>query len=114
MEGFLYHWHRYNECLATTDTNIIQLDAVFANRSEDDDIYPLMTAEIADAKKADATLKHHFNCNALAKDWKSSSLRAPCVSAKKVGWLSLSHSSNVQSCGITTRFSALGTLISKR
>ena len=62
---FSNHWHCYNKCHATTDTNIIQLDAVFANYSEDDEIYPLTTAKIADAQKADALLKHLFKRNAV-------------------------------------------------
>ncbi len=41
---FSKHWRQYNECHATTGTNDVQMNAVFANRSEDEDIYPLTTA----------------------------------------------------------------------
>jgi hypothetical protein len=41
------------------------MNTVFANHSEDDGIYPLTTAEVADAQKVDATLKHLFKCNAV-------------------------------------------------
>ena len=41
------------------------MEYVFANRSEDDDIYPLTTKEIADAQKVDATLKHAFKRNTV-------------------------------------------------
>ncbi len=37
----------------------------FANRSDEDKIYPLTTAEIAAAQRADASLKHLFKCNAV-------------------------------------------------
>ena len=51
---FSKHWRHYNECHATTNTNDIQLDAVFAYHSEEEEIYP-PTAETAEAQKADAT-----------------------------------------------------------
>jgi hypothetical protein len=38
---------------------------VFANCSKEDKIYPLTTAEIAEAQQANATLKHLFKCNAV-------------------------------------------------
>jgi hypothetical protein len=38
---------------------------VFANLSEDDEIYPLATNEIAEAQRADATYKHLFKRNAV-------------------------------------------------
>ena len=42
------------------------MDAVFANRSEEEEIYPLTTVEIAEAQKADATYKHLFKRNAVS------------------------------------------------
>jgi hypothetical protein len=45
----------------TTD---ILMDAVFANRSEEEEIYPLTTVEIAEAQRADATYNHLFKRNA--------------------------------------------------
>jgi hypothetical protein len=38
---------------------------VFANRSEEDEIYPLTTVKIAAAQRADASLKHLFKHNAV-------------------------------------------------
>jgi hypothetical protein len=38
---------------------------VFANRSKEEEIFPLTTPEIADAQKADVELKHCFRCNAV-------------------------------------------------
>jgi hypothetical protein len=41
------------------------MNEVFANRSDEDKIYPLTKAEIAAAQLADASLKHLFKCNAV-------------------------------------------------
>ena len=38
---------------------------VFANRSEEDEIYPLTTVEIAEAQRADAACMHLFKRNAV-------------------------------------------------
>jgi hypothetical protein len=48
---------------------------VFANHSEEEEIFPLTTPEIAEAQKADVKLKHCFRHKAVPeKDWKSDSL----------------------------------------
>jgi hypothetical protein len=41
------------------------MNEVFANCSEEDEIYPLSTVEIAAAQWANASLKHHFKRNAV-------------------------------------------------
>ena len=62
------------------------MDAVFANRSEEDEIYPLTTVEIAIAQRADATYKHLFKRNAVIdQGMETNSLRTHYVSAKMVG-----------------------------
>jgi hypothetical protein len=50
---------------ATASTNAPNLSAVFANCSKEDDIYPLTTVEIAEAQRADASIKHLFKRNAV-------------------------------------------------
>ncbi len=45
--------------------NVIHLNNAFANCSEEDEIYPLIVKEIAEAPQADAKLKHLFKCNAV-------------------------------------------------
>ncbi len=58
-------WSCYNEAQEDSDeTNIIQLNEVFANHSEDNEIYPLTVTEIVDAQKADTKLKDYFKPNA--------------------------------------------------
>jgi hypothetical protein len=49
----------------TANTNAPNLNAVFANHSEDDDIYPLTTVEIAEAQQADVSIEHLFKHNAV-------------------------------------------------
>jgi hypothetical protein len=41
------------------------LNEVFANCSEEEEIFLLTTPEIAEAQKADVKLKHCFRCNAV-------------------------------------------------
>ncbi len=41
------------------------MNEVFANCSEEDEIYPLTTEEIAEAQRADASLNHLFKQNAV-------------------------------------------------
>ncbi len=41
------------------------MNQVFANRSEEDEIYPLKVKEIVEAQKADTKLKHFFKSNAV-------------------------------------------------
>ena len=42
-----------------------QMNQVFANRSEEEEIYPLTVKEIVAAQKADPVLKHYFKRNAV-------------------------------------------------
>jgi hypothetical protein len=46
-------------------TNTIQMNQVFANRSEEDEMYLLIMKEIVEAQKADTKLKHFFKSNAV-------------------------------------------------
>jgi hypothetical protein len=55
----------YNEAQEDSDeTNITQLNEVFANHSEDNEIYPLTITEIVDTQKANNRLKEFFKPNA--------------------------------------------------
>jgi hypothetical protein len=91
------------------------MDEVFANCSEENEIYLLTTVEIAAAQQANASLKHLVKRNAVIdQGWRSNSLRTQLVSANMVGWSSPSHSKCVQLNGITTTYSTLDTHVSKR
>ena len=45
--------------------NPIEMNQVFANRSEDEEIYPLTVKEIVEAQKADPILTHFLKSNAV-------------------------------------------------
>jgi hypothetical protein len=47
------------------ETNMIQMNQVFANCSEEDEIYPLTVKAIVEAQKANTKLKHLFKSNAV-------------------------------------------------
>jgi hypothetical protein len=47
------------------ETNTIQMNQVFANHSEEDEIYPLTVKENVEAQKANTKLKHLFKSNAV-------------------------------------------------
>ena len=54
-------WSDYNETQDLDETNTIEMNHVFANHSEEEEIFPLMVKEIVAAQKADPILKHCFN-----------------------------------------------------
>ncbi len=55
-------WHCYNENNPGNETQECNLNKVFANRSKEEEIFPLTTPEIAEAQKANSKLKHCFRC----------------------------------------------------
>ena len=59
-KGFTALWHSYNEKNPCTHGQVCNLNHVFANRSNKDEIYPITAQEVADAQRVDATLKHCF------------------------------------------------------
>jgi hypothetical protein len=66
MEGFLKTLALfYNKNNSGNETQECNLNKVFANRSKEEEIFPLTTPEIAEAQKADVKLKHCFRRNAL-------------------------------------------------
>jgi hypothetical protein len=64
-KSFVHHWRGYNEASTPTQAHCFHMIEVFANRSDEDEIYPLTTAEIVAAQRADASLKHLFKRNAV-------------------------------------------------
>jgi hypothetical protein len=62
---FSKFWSCYNETQDQDKINPIEMNQVFANRSEEEEIYPLTVKEIVAAQKADPVLKHYFKCNAV-------------------------------------------------
>ncbi len=64
-KSFAHHWQSYNESSMQTEAYCFHMNVVFANFSKEDGIYPLTTEEIAEAQRADASLKHLFKRNAV-------------------------------------------------
>jgi hypothetical protein len=62
---FSKFWSRFNKTQHQVETNTIQMNQVFPNCFEEDEIYSLTVKEIVEAQKADATLKHFFKRNAV-------------------------------------------------
>jgi hypothetical protein len=59
-------WSCYNEKQGdTNESKTIQLNQCFANHNEEDKINPLIVKEIVEAQRANNTLKHFFNSNAV-------------------------------------------------
>ena len=56
-------WRCYNENNPNNESQECNLNEVFANHSEEEEIFPPTTPEIAEAQKADSKLKHCFRCN---------------------------------------------------
>jgi hypothetical protein len=62
-KGFAALWCSYNEKNPGTHGQDCNLNYVFANRSKEEEIYPLTAQEVADAQWVDATIKHCFKSN---------------------------------------------------
>ncbi len=90
----------------------ILLNQCFANRKEEDKIYPLTVKQIVEAQEADSTLKQYFKSNAVLDNGLELILieNIRCIAIKKFG----SPYKVAQLCGITTIFNTLGMPVSKR
>ncbi len=62
---FSKFWSCYNETQDQDEINPIEMNQVFANCSEEEEIYPLTVKEIVEAQKADPILTHFFKSNAV-------------------------------------------------
>jgi hypothetical protein len=62
---FSKFWSCYNETQDHNEINPIEMNQVFANRSEEEEKYPLTVKEIVAAQKADPVFKHYFKRNAV-------------------------------------------------
>ncbi len=60
-KSFAHNWRSYNETSTPTQAHCFHMNEVFAHQSDEDEIYPLTTAEITAAQRANASLKHLFN-----------------------------------------------------
>ncbi len=74
------------------------MNEVFANRSDEDEIYPLITEEIAAAQQANASLKHLFKCNAVVDQGLEIKLIENMTCVCKDGWLVIPKPLQVCAC----------------
>jgi hypothetical protein len=88
LKSFAHHWHSYNETSTPTQAYCFHMNEVFANRSDEDKIYPLPTEEIAEVQRADASLKHLlFKRNAVIDQGLEIKLIENKTCVYKDGWL---------------------------
>jgi hypothetical protein len=74
------------------------MNKVFANCSDKDEIYPLITVEITEAQRADASLKHLFKHNAVIDQELEIKLIENTTCVCKDGWLVIPKS--LQVCAV--------------
>ncbi len=86
-KSFLHHWQSYNERNTQTQPLCVPMNKVFANCSKEDKISPLTTADIAQALRTNATLKHLFKCNAVFDIGLEIKLIVNTFCVWKYGWL---------------------------
>jgi hypothetical protein len=86
-KSFAYHWQCYHEDSMPMQAHCFHMNEVFANRSDEDEIYPLTTAEIAAAQRADTPLKHLFKRNAVIDQGLEIKLIENTICVCKDGWL---------------------------
>jgi hypothetical protein len=91
------------------------MNEVFMNRSDEDEIYPLTTEEIAAAQRANVSQKHLFKRNAVTDQGLEIKLTAKTTCACKDGRLVIPKPLQVRAVSdITTTYSNLDTHVSKR
>jgi hypothetical protein len=86
-KSFAHYWCSYNETSTPTQAYCFHMNKVFANCSDEDEIYPLTTVEIAEAQRADASLKHLFKRNAVIDQGLEIKLIENTTCVCKDGWL---------------------------
>ncbi len=114
-KSFMHYWCSYNETSTPKQAYCFHMNEVIVNCSDEDEIYPLKTEEIAEAQRADAYLKHLFKRNAVIDQGLEIKLIENTTCVCKDGWLVIPKLLQVvQSNGITTTYSTLGTHVLKR
>ncbi len=86
-KSFAHHRRSYNEGSTPMQAHRFLMNEVFVNRSDEEEIYPLTTVEIAAAQRADASLKHIFKRNAVIDQGLEIKLIENTTFVCKDGWL---------------------------
>jgi hypothetical protein len=88
-KSFVHHWGSYKKSSVPTKAYCFHMNEVFVDCSEDDKIYPLTTAKIAEVQRADASLKHLFKHNAVIDQGLEIKLIENTTCVFKDGWLGI-------------------------
>jgi hypothetical protein len=86
-KSFACHWRSYNETSMPMQAYCFHMNEVFANCSDKDEIYPLTTEEIAEAQRADASLKHLLKHSSVIDQGLEIKLIENTTCVCKDGWL---------------------------
>jgi hypothetical protein len=112
---FSKFWSCFSETQDPDESNMIKLNHVFANRSKEDEIFPLTVKEIEVAQKADPILTYFFKSNAvLSKGLELQLVENESCICHEGKLVIPKHCNGARRCGITTSFSTPSIPVSKR
>jgi len=112
---FSKFWSCFIETQDPDELNTIKINHVFANRSEEDEIFPLTVKEIIEAQKADPIFKHLFKSNAvLSKGLELQLVENESCICHEGRLVIPNHCHSGRRYGITIIFSTPGIPVSKR
>jgi hypothetical protein len=112
---FSIFWSCFSETQDPDESNTIKLNHVFANRSKEDEIFPLTVKEIKVAQKADPILTYFFKSNAvLSKGLELQLVKNESCICHEGKLVIPKHCNGAQRCGITIIFSTPSIPVSKR
>jgi hypothetical protein len=86
-KSFAHNWQSYNKISTPKQAYCFHMNEVFSNCSDEDEIYSLTTEEIAEAQRADASLKDLFTRNAVIDQGLEIKLIENTTCVCKDGWL---------------------------
>jgi hypothetical protein len=86
-KSYVHHWRSYNKSSTLMQAYCFHMNEVFENCSDKDEIYPLTTEDIAEAQRADASLKHLFKRSAVIDQGLEINLIENTTCVCKDGWL---------------------------
>jgi hypothetical protein len=112
---FSKFWSCFSETQDPDESNTIKMNHVFANRSKENESFPLTVKEIEIAQKADPILTYLFKSNAVLSKGLELQLveNESCICHE--GKLGIpKHCNGARRCGITTSFSTQSIPVSKR
>jgi hypothetical protein len=112
---FSKFWSCFSKTQDPDESNTMKLNHVFANRSKEDEIFPLTVKKIKLAQKADPILTYFFKSNAvLSKGLELQLVENESCICHEGKLVIPKHCNGARRCGITTSFSTPSIPVSKR